>query len=317
MYCPQCDHQFEGTRYYCPQCGVVFDENNTPTAAPSGGADPATSAEQSTEGAVLTTIRSLASSNAFLVAIIACTLMMLISLISSGQTATDTVAQLREATGISLPGLDTGISIGLLVGYIPQILIVVGLWFTYITASERHTAGINTAGLSMIKGVLIFEVVLLCLFMVVMLGYMFSDSFDRTLGYMLSGEEGVMAVGIPFYLRLIPVLVVGGVMVWMIVYYVKVITTINGIRESIRRGEALIHEVSRFVVVMNVLIGILTALSGVISLISWVGTPGSALPLLAVLSSLCGTVTYLAFAHCLKQYQKQLKPHRTQFWSYT
>ena len=313
MNCPKCGFHFEGTRYYCSNCGAVFDPDAPETMRAEA---PKPTAEDQKKAAVLSAIKSVGASPLFLIAIIAFTLMVVFDFISSFQTTGLAVEGMQQLMGGSNSTLDAAGLVGLLIGSIPKVLVVVGLWFTYITARQQQVNSLPTTGLSMIRGVLLFEMVISILSMLAMIAFIFSNNIDVMVSVLMGVNLEMGLVHIPLFVRIFVVAIFGGIGALLILYYVKLRSTLSGIRDSINRAEALPHEVSSFVVVMFYIVGVVMALSFLGSL-AGLTTAMAELSVAEALSSLCTTVAYILFAVCLQTYKKRLMPHRTQFWSYT
>lgn len=313
MNCPKCGFHFEGTRYYCSNCGAVFD----PDAPETMRADiPKPSAEDQKKAAVLSAIKSVGASPLFLIGIIAFTLMVVFDFISNFQASGSAVAETYSPIGGSSQTFDVAYVIGLLIGSIPKVLVVVGLWFSYITARQQQVNSLQTTGLSMIRGVLLFEMVISTISMVSVIAFLFSDTIDVIVSVSMGVDLETGWVHIPLLVRFVVAILFGSIEALVILYYVKLRSTLSGIRDSINRAEALPHEVSSFVVVMFYIVGVVIALSFLGSL-AGLTTAMAELSVAEALSSLCTTVAYILFAVCLQTYKKRLMPHRTQFWSYT
>lgn len=125
--------------------------------------------------------------------------------------------------------------ISAIVGSIPQMMIFIGLIQLY-SASKKATDSINTSGLSLIKASSVYNLVIICILAAVSL------------------------------LTLLPVfllfLIIEGMCVLGIVYYVKLNKTIDSIKFAANTKTTSI-EISTYVIVMNCIIGVF-ALIGLI-----------------------------------------------------
>ena len=167
-----------------------------------------------------------------------------------------------------------GSSVGsTLVGQLPNILVVAGLWMLYVSASDTSGAPLKTAGLSLIRGVQIFQLVMLGLMVLLLI---------------LSFFVMMAATGFYDMTSVIPVVLLFLVLIAVILglvgfYYARLIATINGFRRTIWTGQAQ-GPVSLFVAVISALGGVLP-LFGVLV--------GEAF---ATLASIGGAVAGIAFA---------------------
>ena len=114
-----------------------------------------------------------------------------------------------------------GSSVGAaLLGQLPGILVAIGLWMLYVSASDTSGAPLKTAGLSLIRGVQIFQLVMLGLMVLLLI---------------LSFFVMMAATGFYDMTSVIPVVLLFLVLVAVILglvgfYYARLIATINGFR---------------------------------------------------------------------------------------
>ena len=241
-----------------------------------------------TEPPTLRWARQTIRSPLYLVGAIGYTCMVLFTLASTFRTGaaalTDTVlAQLLgnvywSSTWLDglynwLPLLFVGSVGSTLVGQLPNILVVAGLWMLYVSAADSSGAPLKTAGLSLIRGVQIFQLVMLGLMVLLLI---------------LSFFVMMAATGFYDMTSVIPVVLLFLVLVAVILglvgfYYARLIATINGFRRTIWTGQAQ-GPVSLFVAVISALGGVLP-LFGVLV--------GEAF---ATLASIGGAVAGIAFA---------------------
>ena len=167
-----------------------------------------------------------------------------------------------------------GSSVGAaLLGQLPGILVAIGLWMLYVSASDTSGAPLKTAGLSLIRGVQIFQLVMLGL-MVLLLILSFFVMMAATGFYDMTSVVPVVL----FFLVLVAVIL--GLVGF---YYARLIATINGFRRTIWTGQAQ-GPVSLFVAVISALGGVLPLFRVLL---------GEAF---ATLASIGGAVAGIAFA---------------------
>lgn len=202
------------------------------------------------------TIRSLASSPLFLVAAIAFSVSLVLTLIGNVQLSGTAFRQawaFLQNYGADVPEIPAGIETAMstsritsaISGMIPSIVIGVGLWMTY-AAAKRKNDKLLGSGLTVLRVMSIIELVLLCVgagivLLVLMIiaavfGFSAADAGNETATIVL------MVVAIAFA-------VLAAVFVLFIVFYVKVRKTIDTVRESLRSGVAS-DKVSTFVAVI-------------------------------------------------------------------
>lgn len=167
-----------------------------------------------------------------------------------------------------------GSSVGAaLLGQLPGILVAIGLWMLYVSASDTSGAPLKTAGLSLIRGVQIFQLVMLGLMVLLLI---------------LSFFVMMAATGFYDMTSVIPVVLLFLVLIAVILglvgfYYARLIATINGFRRTIWTGQAQ-GPVSLFVAVISALGGVLPLFQVLL---------GEAF---ATLASIGGAVAGIAFA---------------------
>lgn len=306
--CPVCGKPVEEEWTVCPYCGAPLEESNpgpryeqAPSAAPMGrDAEPPT----------LQWMRQMICSPLYLTGTIGHTCMVLFTLASTFRTGaaalTDTVlAQLLgNVYGAStwldglynwMPLLFVG-SVGTaLVGQLPNILVIVGLWMLYASAADTSGAPLKTAGLSIIRGVQIFQLVMLFLVALLML-----VSFGvMVVGLQLYDLEAVLPIVLMLLVLLAVILTVGGL------YYGKLIATINGFRQTIWTGQPQ-GTVSLYVAVLAAVGGVLPLFRVLIG------------EIFASLASIGGATAGIAFAillfrcHDEREQQPSAPPPETQ-----
>lgn len=257
--CPVCGKPVEEEWTVCPYCGAPLEERDpgpryeqAPSAAPMGrDAEPPT----------LRRMRQMICSPLYLAGAIGHSCMVLFTLVSTFRTGAAAVTEtavsqlVGNAYGVSswLDGLYSWLpvlfsaSVGsALVGQLPNILVAIGLWMLYISASDPSGTPLKTAGLSLIRGVQIFQLVLLGLVALLML-----VSFGVMVVWLqLYDPEAVLPIVLMLLVLLVVILAVGGL------YYGKLIATINGFRQTIWTGQPQ-GTVSLYVAVLSALGGVL------------------------------------------------------------
>lgn len=257
--CPVCGKPVEEEWTVCPYCGAPLEESDpgpryeqAPSAAPMGrDAEPPT----------LQWMRQMICSPLYLAGAIGHSCMVLFTLVSTFRTGAAAVTEtavsqlVGNAYGVSswLDGLYSWLpvlfsaSVGsALVGQLPNILVAIGLWMLYISASDPSGTPLKTAGLSLIRGVQIFQLVLLGLVALLLL-VAFAVMMATLQLYDL---EAVLPIGLMLLVLLVVILAVGGL------YYGKLIVTINSFRRTIWTGKTQ-GTISLYVAVLSALGGVL------------------------------------------------------------
>lgn len=257
--CPVCGKPVEQEWTVCPYCGSPLEEGDAgpryatpPDAAPMG---------QDAEPPTLQWMRQMICSPLYLAGAIGHSCMVLFTLVSTFRTGAAAVTEtavsqlVGNAYGVSswLDGLYSWLpvlfsaSVGsALVGQLPNILVAIGLWMLYISASDPSGTPLKTAGLSLIRGVQIFQLVLLGLVALLML-----VSFGVMVVWLqLYDPEAVLPIVLMLLVLLAVILTVGGL------YYGKLIATINSFRRTIWTGKTQ-GTISLYVAVLSALGGVL------------------------------------------------------------
>ena len=248
-----------GPRYAPPPgAGAQGEAYTGPQGGPAHGAAPT---GWEAEPPALGRMRQMICSPLYLAGAIGHTCMVLFTLASTFRTGaaalTDTVlAQLLDNVYWSstwldglynwMPLLFVGSVGSTLVGQLPNILVVVGLWMLYASAADTSGAPLKTAGLSIIRGVQIFQLVMLflvALLMLVAFGVM-------VVGFQFYDLAAIIPIVLVFLVVLAVVLAVGGL------YFGKLIATINGFRQTIWTGQPQ-GTVSLYVAVLAAVGGVL------------------------------------------------------------
>ena len=237
MFCPNCGSQVaQGTRF-CPMCGRTV---NTVPVAPAAPVYQPTLQQTPSNGfadRVRETVRKVGGSPLFLIVTILYTLIQIISFLSIGYSDNSLFVKLfpvlREM-GMSASDirdisylLNGGNAITTLIGMIPTILIMTGLWMIYGSSVSRNKR-VSTAGYTMIQVITIIQLVfvgiaLLLGFIGLLLGLASVSSYRYGTDDVLTTLAIVMAVYI-------------AVSVFIFFYYIKICTTLSKVKNTLRTG---------------------------------------------------------------------------------
>lgn len=107
-------------------------------------------------------VRGLLASPTFLTAVIALTAAAFFSLMSSFSSRASLLSSLSSLIGYS--GSFRSLSLGSIIGQLPQIFVVVAFWLVYTSAAgqDSYPYGMNTTGLKMIDIYLLIMMILFC-----------------------------------------------------------------------------------------------------------------------------------------------------------
>ncbi|GEM_PF-1482386 len=240
---------------------------------------------------VLNAVKNLGASPLFMVAVIGFTVMVLFSLLGAFVNNNSLYAlllpyesQLNEF-GLSvytlsyyLGSLQSTFTVWKIIGLIPSILMLVGMWMTFVSARESRTGGMKTTGLTIIKVISVLALIGLCALTALLV------VAALILLIALSNEGGVptTALGAVIVIAMIAV----AVLVLYIVYYAKIVSTINTMKVTIATGCAS-DKISGYVGVIAILSGIRSALS--------IFSSANVLELLATIGSATASIAFGIF----------------------
>ena len=294
MICSKCSYNYDDESKVCPNCGTQAENAEMPNqsneqlgASAQGRSGDISTAERNN---VLSLVKKLCSSPAVLVALISYTAAFVISMYNNLFGGTDTML----VTGVSV---ETARVISILVSVISiaiMIPMLCGMWITYISAANRRSAGMSTAGLSIVKVIQIILLVSICVLveLPVILSLLFS----------LINAFGGIRVFASLVSVLFTILLEAGIFALIILYFTQAVKTINTIRNTILTGRAS-DDVSTFVAVMGCI------LSGYVLAVTFVTHEvfGSALAL-SLVSAVLELVSSFAFAVFIFKYKDSMRP---------
>lgn len=255
MFCKDCGAQLADDARFCPHCGSA--QAVTPpaeTIAPP--AEPVNTADK-----VRATAKKIGSSTAFLVATICLTFVQLLNVLclSTAGNSFGAYGDLFTMAGQEMLGsLESLSPVTDIVSMIPGILITLGLWITFFSCARRK-AKVNTSGLTVIFVVNLVQMVISCL---VLLFSLIPLIAIYTGAYKLIIEEDLVET---ITLAAGSVLLI--IFVFVLIYYIKVCTTISNIRSTLKTGVPN-KRVSRFVAIVCYIGGGILIMSGISSLLS-------------------------------------------------
>jgi len=282
-YCAQCGKFHEESAAFCSGCGASLQspEPAPPPPEPAPVQTPAYSQSQQPaygpppaqpagpENPVVTVFREHASSKAFLFAALLVSAVLFFNFIlmfipgssPMDRIMTDFFEGFSEGSGGEFGGFnfddflettDGQDVASSFIGLIPSILICVGLWLVYLAGCSREPF-VKTTGLSILRGVTIFFLVILCLvppFLLLAVS-VFAVASGET------AEDYVVAV---------VVLIISAIVVVIpLLYCIFMSKTLRSIRISLVTGQP-VAKVSMLVIVINyimagfAIIGLLTSL---------------------------------------------------------
>lgn len=306
MFCQNCGTRNPDANRFCTRCGqlVAAPVPCAPVpvqnyAAPAGR----TVNDDLKKQAVVAAYKKVAGSPLFLIAVIAFTLNMVLSLVLS-LTPTMTVLDsdvemmlydlLREM-GMSYWDINEALSsassvsiLSTVLGIIPSVITLIGLWLIYASGKSRSKRT-STAGLTTLKVFNIVMLVFLCiaagLFLIVMaiavvaLG---SEAFVP--------EEAIAVLVLVF-------LVVAAIMAFAIVLYARIISSLSKVANTVRTGEPD-RRVSGFVAVILFISAAGSLFSGLLTV---------TVSLALTLNALLGALVYVLFGASIFVYKSAMR----------
>lgn len=285
----------------CPNCGAVNADNNTFCEQCGAGLAQAQPTAAYAPNPAVDAVKRLGASKLFLIAAILLSVMLLFNCINAIVDSDNAFVQITTAVDQfggdgafgALDGQRSSVP-GVVIGMLPNILFVVGVWMTYAAAANTSTSGMKTTGLTMIKVMTIISLVLICLVTVLfeVVFALLGGTLAGLLQSELSDPDAAMIANMAITVMqifLIPI------MALFIVYLALMISTINKVKKTVTTGVAY-YKASGFVAVMNFLTALILLLS------AFAGTPLQAIVLL------CNAAAEVLFGILIFQYRSALRP---------
>ena len=247
------------------------------------------------ESPVIKAVKRLSTSPIFLTATIAYTVSIVFSLISNLVGQSSIVSSLlRYADMYDLGGygaysylstIRVSSVIGTLIGMIPMILLCLGMWLTFAEGSSSGMKKMSCTGLTIIRVISIIFTVLLGLVGVI----------SVIACIIVMATVGEDAIGI----MLLCILVIGIVLGLYILYYLKLIQTIGTMR-TVVQTETPSDRVSMYVIVMNIIIGVVNVFAALGSVIL-------SRDFFAFLAGVATAVAYITWGVFLNSYRTEMR----------
>lgn len=272
MFCPDCGNFVDVNAQFCNHCGTKFVrvEVHVPID-------------------VAVKVKSFISSKLMLILCIVFTLSTVLS-IAYGSFNTDDILTdvIREYNSIgTLERIDVTVSQGLglclnVIANIPTVLTVIALW---MTCTDARRDKCRFTGISMLKGLSVFYLVMICIVAVI------GGVVILTVCFAMTVAEPLLAgftVVIGLFTIAVPVL--------FIVFYAKVISTLNAVTETLTAGRPS-DRISVFAAVICFIIGAPLCLS----VFAVFTTPVSSLV------NLLSAASYIIFGMLILNYRNMIR----------
>ena len=250
MFCGKCGRKAQEGDFFCQICGTPLDRQSPIEGVPLAWEAPAEEEQTQKFGfneglnqnSCVKAIKAVAKSPVFMIAVIAYTLQILISLIGAfsynnlGSIAHSFLNMLEQYGDVPrelynyvdvLNSVSTApLIIGSIIGLIPAILMCIGLWLIYTAGCDKHPGRMKTSGLTMVKVMNVISLVGVCLsaafmLIIMVISMIAMASYDAT--------EGIVVMAV--------ILAVVAIIYYLIIlYWAKVIKSINVAKSSITSG---------------------------------------------------------------------------------
>ncbi len=299
MFCPQCGTANGDQAVFCEKCGIRLSAE---PAVPAQAAAPLYPPPcQPPVHPVLYEVKQAASSPLFLAAAILMTMGVVFNFLNSVTSSFVTSAMMELLnqyldTDMSqlwgdASGSMTASLIGSVIVAIPSILLLTGLWMTYTAARDRTRPDMKTGGLTLIKGITIFQLVVVILSAVLIVLAFVLCILAISMGEWSSTREDELIASIVMGIFTVVMTFVLAVCVLRSVFCVKIIKSINTVMQTLLTGIPS-SKVSIFIAVWCFICGA-SCLFSVISA--------------SFLSALSYAVAYVLFGIILIRYRDRMR----------
>lgn len=262
---------------------------------------------QNVQNGILNVVRTMATSVLFLVGTIGYSAYVLFELLGSFTGGSEIMNMFNNIMAQSgayssmdyqslqmLSGIFGSTSvISTLFGLIPAMVLVAGIWLVFAAAKQNKLPGIAATGMTMIRVIVIIELVLSCIavFAVAAIGFLVVLGMGSLAGYYGEGTPVVVIM----VLILIVILAVCAI---NIIYYVKLGGTVKRMKETMITGRPD-TKVSLFVEILCYLGGAGSAISALMSLVG--------LDIFGFLSNAGMGTASICFGMLLRQYRNKMQ----------
>lgn len=193
-----------------------------------------------------------------------------------------------------MSGYRIGWTFIILIFSIPVLCITAGMWMTYVSARNKNQAGMNVTGLTMIRVVVLIQLVIVCLQTVLVVGLCLIAMVGAN---SISGYYRDIRTTLSALLAVVMVFMIGYAVV-VVLYYLKLGKMINKMKEMLLTGRAD-NYVSKYVEIFCYINGGVAIISGVLSLVG--------LSIYGFLSNAGLATANICFALYLSKYRKMME----------
>ena len=301
---------------YCQNCGVPLDDNarfciecGAPSPEKSTVAQSYAPVQLLSSNRVLDTVRGCAKSPLFLVAIIAFSLTIILSIIASISTGSSMSisAGMYGDMQVDMSGFYLVVAIiSAVIGSAPSVLVAVCMWMTYGSAAGKKER-MSTAGLSILRIMMLIMLIMMCvcagMFLIVFLIFAIIFIMVPDLSYFdfssnIPGLDPQMPEAVFAIMLVVAFVMVALFCTLGIIYYVKILKTVTSIRDTIKTGK-IVGKVSSFVAVMAIVVGAFFIFGGLASML--------VNPVITGVATIASALSSILFGALLFSYKKAIK----------
>lgn len=290
----------------CPKCGREIPDG---TVCPCAYEAPALSGNPA-----VNVLRASGSSPLFLIAVILLTLTPVLSVVTAltgggvslVKTLVESAAQANPNLYFQQSGTEESfrvLSIFTVFLSIPSLVLLIGMWMHYAACRNRRSVSLSTAGLTVCKVVVIFQLVLQCLVAAVygfLMAFAVASSFGSAGNLYFNGQPSPFDSGAATALMVVMfaflILFVLGFLSLGILYNVCIVKTINRMKATANFGVPD-NRIPMYLIVVLYIVGGFMGLYSLLFLL---------LSLTFGLSLLTGAAAEILIAVCLGKYRKQM-----------
>ena len=284
-------------QYTAPQYGAQPQYGASGYAQPQYGAGQQYAAQA--PSSAIGVLKALCKSPLFIIAAIAATISSAVGLYS----VIDTLS-LYSRYGRYFSDVDVGTTIGTAIAILIGLIVVVALWVIFAAANNNYD-NMPTGGFTAIKAVAVIYTVFVSIAAVALEALIFLS--DRTLRYYLGFDSDSMVI------VALAVAIVFGL---LILYYAKIIQTLNAAKSVANTGRPN-TKASAFVGVVLFIIAALSILSFFFSAIGSSSTEIFGINInlfgngstMSTISSICSIVSYICFGALIFKYNSSMRTY--------
>ena len=271
MLCSKCGTLNSEEAAFCKNCGASLITQDT---------QPTEENQDEVTYPAISTIKKIASSGLFMAGAICLSIFAFLQFISafSGSFMFKYVETMMDLTGAyhyetaMIDGffdiMGTVFTSASLIGLIPVVLAVIGVWLFY--SATKKNEPVNTKGLRILKGTIIYEIVILSvvdglILLLIVACIAILGSNVAFLGQSLNIPQyvegiGAVSTGVLVFIFSLVFIILAASFIINLLVYIKALKTVNDIKETFESG-IFFGKVSMYLIVMLFVMGASSALS--------------------------------------------------------